>query len=270
MEANLRPQGEGGGGMSAPVLEVDHVHKRFGGIAAVTDFHLGIQEGEVVGLIGPNGAGKTTVFNLATGVYQPTEGRITVLGTPTAGMTPDKITALGIARTFQNIRLFEEMTVLENVLTAFNLRAKASILDSILRTKRFREEEAAQEKRATALLETFHLLDEANTRSASLAYGEQRRLEIARALATEPRLLILDEPAAGMNGQETEELMEMLHKIRQEFNLTLLIIEHDMKFIMQMCERIVVLDRGKIISEGTPAEVKADPVVIAAYLGDGS
>ena len=254
--------------MSEPILSVAAVTKRFGGLTAVSDFTIALHPGELVGLIGPNGAGKTTVFNLITGVYTPTEGRIAVAGTDTAGLTPDRITALGIARTFQNIRLFDEMTVLENVKTAYNLRSDYGLLDAILRTKRFREQEAALHTRAMDLLTTMGLAEEAQERAASLAYGEQRRLEIARALATEPRLLILDEPAAGMNAQETDDLMEMLHDIRSRFSLTLLLIEHDMKFIMRMCERIVVLDQGKIIARGTPEEIKSDPIVIAAYLGE--
>ena len=253
---------------SAPLLAMDGVTKRFGGLTAVSDFQVSIAAGELVGLIGPNGAGKTTVFNLATGVYQPSAGRIQVGGVDTAGLTPDRITAMGIARTFQNIRLFDEMTVLENVKTAYNLRAGYGLLDAIFRTKRFREEEAGLHGKAMALLETFGLAGDAEERAASLAYGEQRRLEIARALATEPRLVILDEPAAGMNSSETEDLMAMLHDIRGRFDVTLLLIEHDMKFIMQMCERIVVLDQGRIISTGSPAAVKSDPVVISAYLGD--
>ncbi len=254
--------------MSAPVLEVAGVTKRFGGLTAVSDFSIRLSPGELVGLIGPNGAGKTTVFNLITGVYVPTEGRIAVQGTDTAGMTPDRITALGIARTFQNIRLFDEMTVLENVKTAYTLRAGYGLLDAILRTRRFKVQEAALHTRAMDLLATMGLAEAAHERSASLAYGEQRRLEIARALATEPKLLILDEPAAGMNAQETDDLMAMLHDIRGRFELTLLLIEHDMKFIMKMCERIVVLDQGRVIARGAPDEITVDPVVIAAYLGD--
>ena len=254
--------------MSAPILKVTGVTKRFGGLTAVSDFNLTLQPGELVGLIGPNGAGKTTVFNLITGVYTPTEGSIAVGGTDTAGLTPDRITALGIARTFQNIRLFDEMTVLENVKTAYNLRSDYGLLDAVFRTRAFREQEATLHERAMDLLTTMGLADDANERSASLAYGEQRRLEIARALATQPKLLILDEPAAGMNAQETEDLMEMIHDIRSRFDLTLMLIEHDMKFIMRMCERIVVLDQGRIIARGLPGEIKADPVVIAAYLGD--
>ena len=253
-----------------PLLEVKGVVKRFGGLTAVSNFNVTILPQELVGLIGPNGAGKTTVFNLITGVYVPTEGTIHVNGTPTAGLSPDRITALGIARTFQNIRLFEEMTVLENVKTAYNVRSQYSWFDSIFRTRKFREAEARVQHKSMSLLRTMGLDHVAEERSASLAYGQQRRLEIARALATKPNLLILDEPAAGMNPQETEELMAMIRDIRSRFNLTLLIIEHDMKFIMRLCERIIVLDRGKIIAKGTPQEVKSNPAVIAAYLGDSA
>lgn len=252
------------------ILHVEGLIKRFGGLTAVSNFNMAIRPGELVGLIGPNGAGKTTVFNLITGVYVPTEGAIHVTGKPTAGMTPDRITALGIARTFQNIRLFDEMTVLENVKTAHNLRSDYGLLDAVFRTKRFKEQEEALHAKSMALLKTMGLDHQAHERSASLAYGEQRRLEIARALATQPKLLILDEPAAGMNPQETEELMDMIRDIRERFELTLLIIEHDMKFIMRLCERIVVLEYGKIIAKGSPVEVKNDPNVIAAYLGDSA
>ncbi len=257
--------------MSAtPILRVEHVTKRFGGLVAVNDFDVTIMPGELVGLIGPNGAGKTTVFNLVTGVYVPTEGKVTINGTATAGMTPDRITGLGIARTFQNIRLFDEMSVLENVKTAYNLRSDYGLFDAVFRTKKFHKQEEDLHKKAMELLAIFSLDKDAHERSANLAYGEQRRLEIARALATEPKLLILDEPAAGMNPQETDELMEMLHDIRDRFQITLLLIEHDMKFIMRMCERIVVLDRGRIIAKGTPQEVKSNPTVISAYLGDSA
>jgi len=254
--------------MSDAILRIEHVTKRFGGLTAVSDFHTDIQAGELVGLIGPNGAGKTTLFNLITGVYEPTEGRITVNGKPIAGMTPDRITGLGMARTFQNIRLFDEMTVLENVKTAYNLRAGYGIVDAIFRTRRFKDEEKELHGKAMHLLQLFGLADDASERASSLAYGEQRRLEIARAMATAPNILLLDEPAAGMNAQETEELMEMLLDIKARFSLTLLLIEHDMKFVMRLCERIVVLDYGKIIAIGTPDQIKHDPKVIAAYLGD--
>lgn len=254
--------------MSAALLEMRGVTKRFGGLTAVEGFEARLGEREVVGLIGPNGAGKTTVFNLLTGVYALSAGSIHVRGRDTRGLRPDQITALGVARTFQNIRLFRSMSVLENVQTAMDLRVRYGLLASVLHTPRYREREREIAARSRALLDVVGLAEAADERASSLAYGEQRRLEIARALATDPRLLILDEPAAGMNPQETDELGEMLHVIRAQHDLTLLLIEHDMKFVMRMCERIIVLDYGRVIATGTPAEVRANPAVIAAYLGD--
>lgn len=257
--------------MADTLLEMKGVTKRFGGLTAVDSFEARLtSDDQVVGLIGPNGAGKTTVFNLVTGVYDLTEGTIEVGGTNTAGMSPDRIIGLGIARTFQNIRLFKEMTVLDNVKTAMGMRRSYGLMAAILRTRRFRLREKEIEDQSLELLKILGLEDDAGERAASLPYGEQRRLEIARALATDPKLLILDEPAAGMNPQETEELAEMLHAIRQRFSLTLLLIEHDMKFVMNICERIIVLDYGKIIARGTPGEVRENPDVIAAYLGDAA
>lgn len=253
-----------------PLLHVQQVTKQFGGLTAVADFNLTLQPGELVGLIGPNGAGKTTAFNLITGVYPPTEGHITLTGKPTRGLTPDRIAALGISRTFQNIRLFDSMTVLENVKTAYTLNARYGFLDAIFKTRRYRDEEALLHDRSLDLLRLFHLEDDAHVRADTLAYGEQRRLEIARALATSPRLLLLDEPAAGMNAQETEDLMAMIRDIKSRFDLTILLIEHDMRFVMQLCERIVVLEYGRIIAEGTPRAIRDDPRVIAAYLGDSA
>ncbi len=255
---------------SPPLLSMTSVTKRFGGLTAVADVSATHHQGELGGLIGPPGAGKTTVFNLVTGVYQPSEGAIAVLGASTTGLTPDRITALGVARTFQNIRLFGEMTVLENVKTAFNLKLRYGMASALLRTRAFKAEEARVERESLDLLSLFNLADLASERSTSLPYGEQRRLEIARALATGPRLLILDEPAAGMNPNETEALMAMLHDIKARFDLTLLLIEHDMKFVMQMCERIIVLDYGRVIARGTPEEVRSNPDVITAYLGDSA
>ena len=256
--------------MSTPILQAQGVTKRFGGLTAVSNFTLTLQPGEFVGLIGPNGAGKTTAFNLITGVYQPTEGSVHVAGAPTAGLTPDKITAKGIARTFQNIRLFQEMTVLDNIRTAFNLRVRYNLLHAMLRTGAWRRQEAEIEAESLRLLELFDLAALAQHRSASLAYGQQRRLEIARALATRPKLLLLDEPAAGMNPQEKEDLMHLLRRVQGEFDLTILLIEHDMKFVMQICQRILVLDYGKVIAEGTPSQIRVHPDVIAAYLGDAA
>lgn len=249
------------------LLELTGVTKRFGGLTAVSDVSLALDAGEVVGLIGPNGAGKTTVFNLVTGVYQLTEGAIRVTGRAAAGLTPDRITALGIARTFQNIRLFREMSALDNVRVGFNLSNNYGVFAGLFRTRKMREREAFVEAEAMKLLHTMGLGDLAHEKAGGLAYGPQRRLEIARALATGPRLLILDEPAAGMNPQEKDELAKMIGEIRRSFGLTLLVIEHDMKFVMGLCERIIVLDYGRVIARGTPDEIRRDPAVIAAYLG---
>ncbi|HRE88793.1 MAG TPA: ABC transporter ATP-binding protein [Myxococcota bacterium] len=251
----------------AELLKLDRVTKRFGGLTAVSDVSFALEEGEVVGLIGPNGAGKTTVFNLITGVYQPSSGRIAVMGQPTAKKTPDRITALGVARTFQNIRLFREMSALDNVKVGFTLKNRYGLFASFLHTRAWREEERETERQAMQLLETMGLADLAHEQAGGLAYGPQRRLEIARALATSPRLLILDEPAAGMNPQEKDELAKMVVDIKRRFGLTLLVIEHDMKFVMGLCERIIVLDYGRVIARGTPDEIRRDPAVIAAYLG---
>lgn len=251
-------------------LHVQHLSAGYGRTPVVHGASLDLRAGRCAGLIGPNGAGKTTAFNLITGVYQPSEGHITLAQQPTRGLTPDRIAARGVSRTFQNIRLFDAMTVLENVKTAYNLNTRYGFLDAILQTRRFRDEEALIHQRALDLLRLFRLEDDAHARADSLAYGEQRRLEIARALATQPRLLLLDEPAAGMNAQETEELMEMIRDIKTRFDLTILLIEHDMKFVMQLCERIIVLEYGRIIAEGTPQAIREDPRVIAAYLGDAA
>jgi branched-chain amino acid transport system ATP-binding protein len=251
----------------AELLNLDRVTKRFGGLTAVSDVSFALEEGEVVGLIGPNGAGKTTVFNLITGVYQLSEGKIAVMGQPTAKKTPDRITALGVARTFQNIRLFREMSALDNVKVGFTLKNRYGLFASFFHTRAWREEERETERQAMQLLETMGLADLAHEQAGGLAYGPQRRLEIARALATSPRLLILDEPAAGMNPQEKDELAKMVVDIKRRFGLTLLVIEHDMKFVMGLCERIIVLDYGRVIARGTPDQIRRDPAVIAAYLG---
>lgn len=252
------------------LLRMSEVTKQFGGLTAVSGFEATLHEDEIVGLIGPNGAGKTTVFNLITGVYQPTSGKIEVCQRDTQGLTPDKITALGVARTFQNIRLFKQMSVLENVKAAFNLSCEYGWAASIFRRGAFKRSEALIHARSMELLTLMGLAHDHDERAGALAYGEQRRLEIARALATGPKLLILDEPAAGMNPQETEDLMQMLHQIKARFGLTLLLIEHDMKFVMRMCQRIIVLDYGEIIAEGPPAQIRHNPQVIAAYLGDAA
>ena len=253
--------------MPEPLLKCENVSEVFGGLKAVSDFNLYINPGELVGLIGPNGAGKTTAFNLFTGVYQPTTGTITFAGESLLGLKPYQITQKGIARTFQNIRLFAELSVLDNVKIAFHSHVKYGLLESVLRVGRYFKEEERVEEESRKLLKIFHLEDHADEQAKNLPYGAQRRLEIARALATKPKLLLLDEPAAGMNPQETKELMDMIEWIRKEFGLTILLIEHDMALVMGICERIYVLEYGSTIAEGTPDEIKKDPEVIRAYLG---
>ena len=249
------------------ILLAENVSEVFGGHKAVSDFNLRLNRGELVGLIGPNGAGKTTVFNMLTGVYQPTSGNISFEGRSIVGLKPYQVTQRGIARTFQNIRLFSELTVLENVKIAFHYHVKYGLIESVLRIGRYFREEEAIEEESFKLLKIFHLEDKANEVAKNLPYGAQRRLEIARALAAKPKLLLLDEPAAGMNPQETKELMDMIRWIRHEFGLTILLIEHDMSLVMGICERIYVLEYGEVIAQGTPDEIKQNPEVIRAYLG---
>lgn len=252
--------------MAEQVLKVSHVTQRFGGLVALDDINLEIHSGEIVGIIGPNGAGKSTLFNVITGYYCPTEGKVELIGRDVTGMAPHKIAALGFARTFQNIRLFPKMTVIENVMMARTIKTKSNFLDIIFKTKRNRTEEKETAERAEALLRLLHIEHYRYHLATSLPYGAQRKLEIARALAIEPRLLLLDEPAAGMNEQETKELMDIMHQLC-EMGYTILLIEHDMKFVMNTCQWITVINYGKQIATGTPDEIKQNPAVIEAYLG---
>lgn len=250
-----------------PVLEARHLGIEFGGLKAVDNFDLTIGPTEIAGLIGPNGAGKTTVFNLLTKVYQPTTGTVLINGKDTANMTVTQANKLGIARTFQNIRLFDQMTVEENVRIGLHNQIRYGTLSGIFRLPSYWSAEKKQHKQALELLSIFGMQDMADVQAGSLPYGAQRRLEIVRALATNPAILLLDEPAAGMNPHETEELMENIMKIRDQFQIAVLLIEHDMNLVMGICEGICVLNYGKIIAKGTAAEIQNNPVVIEAYLG---
>lgn len=253
------------------LLEVKGLTKNFGGLSAVSNVSLKAEKGELIGLIGPNGAGKTTFFNLLTGVYVPTEGTIeleTENGkTLLNGIAPNKITELGLARTFQNIRLFKDLTVLENVMVAMHAHKGNSLFSSLFRTKAYYETEKVMKEEALELLKIFNLESFAQDKAKNLAYGQQRELEIVRALATKPKILFLDEPAAGMNPQETANLTKLIAKIQEQFGLTVVLIEHDMSLVMEICQRLYVLEYGRLLAHGTPEEIKKNPDVIRAYLG---
>jgi branched-chain amino acid transport system ATP-binding protein len=249
------------------ILKADYITMQFGGLTAVSNFYLNVKEGELVGLIGPNGAGKTTIFNMLTGVYKPTKGKIYFNNQEINSKKVYEITALGMARTFQNIRLFTNLSVIDNVMVGCHLRLKSPLLNAIFRFPKYLQEDDEIKKEANELLKEVNLEKLKNSLAGSLPYGQQRKLEIARALATRPKLLLLDEPAAGMNPQETKELMSFIQEIQDKFKLTIILIEHDMKVVMGICRRIVVLDYGKTIAEGNPIEIQHNPEVIKAYLG---
>lgn len=249
------------------LLKADNITMQFGGITAVKDFNLELNSGEIISLIGPNGAGKTTAFNMITGVYKPTKGNVTFKGKDLSKLSPDKITATGIARTFQNIRLFKDLSVLENVLIANHLNIKSNFLSATLKLPSYRKEEMDMYHRSSELLKNVGLFDLRNEKASSLPYGKQRKLEIARALATNPEVLLLDEPAAGMNPKETLDLMNFVKKIKDEFKLSILIIEHHMQMVMGISDKIYVLEYGITIAQGTPKEIQNNDKVIQAYLG---
>lgn len=251
-----------------PVLKINQLSKSFGGLEAVRNLNIFLEQGELVGLIGPNGAGKTTVFNLLTGVYLPTEGEVILEDRKLTGLKPFQITALGIARTFQNIRLFNDLTVLDNVRIAMHWHETYPLISALFRLPKYFKHEAEILDKSEKILDIFNLLEDKHELAKNLPYGEQRRLEIARAVAANPKVLLLDEPAAGMNPNETKELMTLIHWLRDNFDLTILLIEHDMSLVMGVCERIYVLDHGETIAHGTPDEIRKNKKVVAAYLGE--
>ena len=253
--------------MATPVLEMQNVEKNFGGVRAIDNFSVTLEPGKIHGLIGPNGAGKTTIVNTITGIYAPDSGKIIFNGTDITGSAPHRVAQLGIGRTFQNIRLFSNLSVLSNVVIASNLDATYNLADAMFKTKKYKEREKHLEEKAMDLLEVVGLADKANEQASSLPYGHQRKLEIARAMALDPKLLLLDEPAAGMNAEESAELVSFVRQIRDRFDITILMIEHHMDVVSNLCDHVTVLNFGKTICVGTPEEVKSDPEVIRAYLG---
>lgn len=250
------------------LLEISNMTQRFGGLQAVSEFNISVEEGQLLALIGPNGAGKTTVFNLTSGFYQPTEGTIMFDGKPTAGLKPHQVTSMGIARTFQNIRLWHDMSVLDNIRISQHYRMGYSVWDAFMRTKRYVDRERSIDNTAWEMLEAMSLKEYADELPKNLPYGLQRRVEIARAMSIRPKLLLLDEPAAGLNSSDVEGLIKLIRWIHTEFDITIWMIEHQMKVVMSLCEHIKVIDFGSTIAEGTPEEIQSNPVVIKAYLGD--